>query len=151
MTTEQTLANSLGIELAIKQIPIGAHKINYLVAGKGEPLLLIHGANFGWGVWYPNIPELAKHFTVYAIDLPGAGHSSTIDYGKLDVTRDFVEITKEFIQRQDLRDLAILGHSIGGFVALKVTLEQSQSIKNVILVDSTGFSSKINFKADSRQ
>jgi len=77
MTTEQTLANSLGIELAIKQIPIGAHKINYLVAGKGEPLLLIHGANFGWGVWYPNIPELAKHFTVYAIDLPGAGHSST--------------------------------------------------------------------------
>ena len=76
MDTEKKLADSIDASIEIKQMDIGKHRINYAVAGQGPALLMIHGANFGWGMWYPNIPALAKHFTLYMIDLPGAGRSS---------------------------------------------------------------------------
>lgn len=140
MTTEEKLAQSIGVPVKIAQMDIGSHRVNYAVAGEGPPLLLIHGANFGWGVWYPNIPALAKHFTVYAIDLPGAGQSSRVDYKHLIPEKDFLEPVKEFVRIKDLTSFSVLGHSIGGWVALRLALENGDRIEKVILSDSVGFS-----------
>lgn len=143
MDTERHLAATLGIPLEIKQISIGAFNINYMVAGKGPPLLLIHGANFGWGVWYPNIPAFAEHFTVYAIDLPGAGNSSVLDYEKLDPEDDFFRVTKGFIEYHGFRTLHVIGHSIGGWVALKLASINPERIERVVAVDPVGFFTNI--------
>jgi predicted nucleotidyltransferase len=62
----------------LEQVKIGEFVINYATAGKGLPIVLIHGGNIGWGQWYPNIPELARYFKVYALDLPGGGRRSRI-------------------------------------------------------------------------
>jgi pimeloyl-ACP methyl ester carboxylesterase len=139
MTTEQRLANSLGVDFAIKQIPIGNYQINYLVAGKGDPLLLIHGANFGWGVWYPNIPELSKHFTVYAIDLPGAGRSSRINYAKLDLQRDLVDVVEQFISANQLENAHLVGFSVGGWLTMKIALLHAERKNKLIIENSVGF------------
>ncbi len=146
MDTERQLANAIGIPLEIKQVSIGGFNINYMVAGKGPPLLLIHGANFGWGVWYPNIPALAKHFTVYAIDLPGAGRSSTIDYRDLNPEKHFFSITKGFIKHHGFSNLHLLGHSIGGWVVFKLVLGNPGQIGRVVVVDSVGLSTSITMQ-----
>ena len=50
-------------------------KIHYVIGGKGEPLLLIHGFGQNWFMWNRLMPELSKHFSVIAPDLPGVGES----------------------------------------------------------------------------
>ncbi len=143
MTTEQKLVEAIGIPIEIKQVSIGKHMINYAKAGSGPPLLLIHGANFGWGVWYPNIAEFAKHFTVYAIDLPGAGRSSRIDYRYINFEEDFVDTAYAWIQKLGLQNIAIMGHSIGGWVAARIAAQNPGNFKKIILCDSVGFSQPV--------
>lgn len=146
MDTEQNLMKAIGIPISIQQMPINGHTINYCVAGKGPPLLLIHGANFGWGVWYPNISELSKRFTVYGIDLPGAGRSSRIDYKKMDPQRDLADIVSKFIENLNLYNLQIIGCSIGGWLALKMALLYPTRIKALIIESGVGFADYMGLK-----
>ena len=139
MTTEQKLAESMGIPYEIKQVSIGKHTINYLVAGSGPSLLLIHGANFGWGVWYPNIPVLAKHFTVYAIDLPGAGRSSRINYRTLDPEINILNVVKSFVRTVGLKKYSVCGCSIGGWVALRLAHEYPENVRKIVVLNNVGF------------
>ncbi len=53
--------------------------IHYVIGGTGEPLLLIHGFGQNWYMWNRLLPELSKHFTVIAPDLPGLGESDKPD------------------------------------------------------------------------
>src|SRR4051794_24116590 len=50
-------------------------KIHYVIGGKGEPLLLVHGFGQNWYMWNRLLPELSKHFTVIAPDMRGVGES----------------------------------------------------------------------------
>ncbi len=50
-------------------------KIHYVIGGKGDPLVLVHGFGQNWYMWNRLIPELSKHFTVIAPDLRGVGES----------------------------------------------------------------------------
>lgn len=141
MTAEEKLLESLGIPAELKQKKIGSHTINYLVAGSGPPLLLIHGGNIGWGQWYPNIPSFAKNFTVYAIDLPGSGHSSALDYAHLDPERDFVAVVEDFIKSTGIQP-SVIGASLGGWIALRLAALHDPLVKKLVLVDSVGFLTK---------
>lgn len=142
--TERRLLESLGVPARIEQIQIGQYLINYLTAGTGEPVVLVHGGNIGWGQWYPNIAALAKHYTVYALDLPGAGRSSRIDYDRLDLQRDFVEVVRSFIANLHLGSVSIIGSSVGGWIALQLVLSDLP-VKKLILVDSLGFGDSMSF------
>jgi len=124
-----------------RRIFIDGHQISYVVKGAGDPLLLIHGINIGLGQWYKNIGELAKKFTVYAIDLPGSGDSSKVDFSKIDLEKDFVAVVANFIRQLGLKDLIIVGHSFGGWIALKLALLGTVGIKKIILVSSMGLTS----------
>jgi pimeloyl-ACP methyl ester carboxylesterase len=144
LTTEEKLLRSLDVALTVEEMFINGRHIRYVTAGAGDPVLLIHGANFGWGMWYANIPELAKHFKVYAIDLPGAGRSSPVDLRHFDLQKELVLTVEQFIHRLDLPELNIIGHSVGGWVAAKVALQNPQKIKRLALLDPAGFSDKAN-------
>jgi pimeloyl-ACP methyl ester carboxylesterase len=130
---------------------IGEFNINYVEAGpstkfgaiKGSPVILIHGANIGWGQWYQNIKPLAEHFKVYAIDLPGAGGSSRIDFSKMDPEKALVDVVLGFIKYKNLGRFNIVGHSIGGWVALKLAIDSSEYVDKLILVNSLGFSNYV--------
>ena len=138
MDSEQRLADSLGVSLTLHTIQINNHTIRYAKAGEGDPVLLIHGGTLGWGWWHPNIAELAKHFTVYAIDLPGGGRSSHVDFRHVDFERDFVDTTEEFISQLNIRPVSLIGASVGGWVATKIALRKKIPIKKLVLVDFLG-------------
>src|SRR2546430_1308157 len=55
--------------------------IHYVIGGAGAPILLIHGFGQNWYMWNRLLPELSKHFTVIAPDLPGLGESDKPDSG----------------------------------------------------------------------
>jgi alpha-beta hydrolase superfamily lysophospholipase len=55
--------------------------IHYVIGGKGEPLVLVHGFGQNWYMWNRLLPELSKHFTVIAPDLRGVGESDKPESG----------------------------------------------------------------------
>ncbi|OGH92339.1 MAG: hypothetical protein A2534_03600 [Candidatus Magasanikbacteria bacterium RIFOXYD2_FULL_39_9] len=143
MDAEQKLADKMGVNYKINQCLIDGFNINYLVAGEGEPLLLIHGANIGWGMWYLNIPELSKKYKVIAIDLPGAGASDSLDFKNIDLQKTFVQLVENFLYFLGVDNIRVIGHSFGGWVAMKLAIASSINIKKIVLSDSLGFSRSI--------
>ena len=140
MDAEIKLIQRLGVPAETKQITVNGRRINFLVAGSGKPVVLFHGANIGWGQWYLNVSELAKHFKIYAVDFPGAGKSETINFTKADLERDFVDTAHEFIKYQELKKVSVIGHSLGAWTALRLALRDKELIDKLILVSPVGLS-----------
>lgn len=63
------------VALTHGRVSINGTRIHYVVAGAGEPLVLLHGVPKSWYYWHRVIPELSKHFTVIAPDIRGFGDS----------------------------------------------------------------------------
>lgn len=146
MNAEQRLLLSTHADLTLDQLQIGSHLINYAVGGRGDPLILLHGANIGWGQWYPNIAQLSQNFRVYALDLPGAGHSNKINFRTLNLERDFVDTVEGFIKIKNLKNASLIGHSLGGWIAMKLALRNLPSLDKIVLVSPIGFSGFVPFK-----
>ena len=136
MNSEENLAKLMNVTYHLKQLDVDGYSINYLQAGSGEPLLLIHGGNIGWGQYYRNIKALSEKYSIYAVDLLGAGRSSKIDYAQLNISRDLLDIVKHFIQKLDIKHYHIVGSSIGGWLALKLAAENFNDIKKVVIADA---------------
>src|SRR5258708_2818343 len=120
-------------------LKIGNINIYYQKLGKGKPLIMLHG----WGndvssFW--NISQVLKeNFTIYLLDLPGFGKS---DIPKNFNVEDFAEVIKNFIKLQGLNKPNILGHSLGGRIAIKLTSKYPNLIERLILEDSAGVGPK---------
>lgn len=141
--SEKKLIEAINTPLAIRQTSIFGYQINYISAGSGPPLLLIHGANIGWGEWYLNIDELSKHFSVFAVDLPGAGESSDPDFRKADLDRDYIMVVDRFIQNLGFDKISIVGHSFGAWIVLRLAMQKKPYIGKIVLVSPMGFSDYI--------
>jgi pimeloyl-ACP methyl ester carboxylesterase len=105
--------------------------IRYLKAGKGSPIVLLHTIRTQLDYFEYVIPELAKHFTVYAIDLPGHGYSFIDKKAHYDEPY-FRSVVIEFIEKLDLKKVTLVGESIGGVLALTVAAKLPSRIKKVI-------------------
>ena len=92
-------------------------RINYYEAGQGPPVLLLHGFGASAYAWRFLGPVLAKDHRVLTIDLKGFGLSAKPEDGKYTL-RDQADLVAEFIRARDLHDLVVIGHSMGGGVAL---------------------------------
>lgn len=107
--------------------------ISYRVIGEGKPLLILHG----WGSKSDNwlkVGELLakKGLKVIIPDLPGFGRSEEPrGAGNLDDYSDFVE---EFVSQLGLNRFYLLGHSFGGSLAVKFSLQHPEKVAKLILV-----------------
>jgi pimeloyl-ACP methyl ester carboxylesterase len=128
------------------------HSINYLSMGDNTKpaLLLVHGFGASSYHFRYNIPELAKHYHVYAIDLLGFGWSDKpiMDYDASvwrDQVIDFVDqiIMKECDNNRggaDARSIAIAGNSLGGYTAMYAASDEriKDYVKGCILLNAAG-------------
>lgn len=140
---DENLIKIVEADLKKESVRIGEFLISYVVAGSGPAVLLLHGLNMGWGQWYPNISEFAKHFKVYAIDFPGSGSSSSIDPHKSDLEKCLVDTVDAFVARKNLRQIHVVAHSLGGWVALKLALKEKPYLDRLVLVSPLGFSEDV--------
>jgi pimeloyl-ACP methyl ester carboxylesterase len=121
-------------------------KINYYETGQGPPIILLHGLGGCAYSWRFLAPVLAQHNRVFTLDLKGYGLSAKPADGKYAVS-DQANMVAAFIRSQDLHNLVVVGHSMGGAVALmtysKVREDQPARINRLVLIDSAGYPQKM--------
>ncbi len=101
-----------------------------------RPAILLHGLADTCRTWNHIAPVLARDRRVYALDLPGHGDSS-----RYDSTYDvhwYGELVAEWIRSLDIPDFDLIGHSLGGGIAMRVLLEQPARAHRLVLVAAGG-------------
>ena len=97
---------------------------------RGEVLLLIHGAGGTHLYWPPQIRHLSQR-RVVAIDLPGHGETS----GKaMDNINAYAESTLEFMDRLEIGQAVLCGHSMGSAIVQRISLDHPQRVRGLVLV-----------------
>jgi len=111
--------------------------LNYVVQGdpKGPVVVLLHGVGDSWHSWELVLPHLPKTFRVYAVTLRGHGLT---DHPPSGYTRaDFAGDISQFMAQLDLRDVRLVGHSLGSFVAQEVAeTDKDGRVSRLVLVGS---------------
>lgn len=105
--------------------------LRFLKTGTGAPLILLHTIRTQLDYFQEVIPLLAQHYTVYAVDLPGHGYSSIDTKANYDEPY-FRSAVITFIEKLDLREVTLVGESIGAVLALTVASALPERIKAVI-------------------
>lgn len=126
------------------QVTLHGHRINYLSAGEpGSPvLLLIHGVTSSSATWEPVIPALAEHAYVIAPDLMGHGES---DKPRTDYSLGaMASILRDLLEHLEIEAVTVVGHSLGGGVAMQFSYQYSQYCERIVLVDSGGLGREVS-------
>lgn len=100
------------------------------VAGKGSPLVLIHGAGNNSARWNPIVPLLEHAFSLYALDRRGRGESG--DAAQYSLEREFEDVTS--VVEAIGGEVDVVGHSLGAICALEAVL-RTKSIRKLILYE----------------
>lgn len=122
-------------------IDIGRRKVHYLQGGHGKPLVILHGGANGADTWRKNAAELSSRHTVYVPDLPGFGDSDAIG-GDFNYAA-FVAFVDEFAGALGLNKFNLVGHSLGGCIALQYSLQHPDHVLKLVLVSSLGIGKSI--------
>lgn len=124
----------------------GPVRLAYRESGEGEPVLLIHGFGANAYTWRRVEPVLARTHKVISIDLKGFGHSDK-PLDKRYSVHDQARLVADFIEQKKLRNVSLVGHSLGGGVALVLALDDVEArrsrIKRIALIDSVAYAQKI--------
>lgn len=110
-------------------------KIHYTFSGEGEPIILLHGFLENSSMWERLQKELSKSHSVYALDLPGHGNTEAIGY--IHSMEEYAALVLAFADDKKLKTFSLIGHSMGGYVALALAELQSEKINKLILLNST--------------
>ncbi len=105
--------------------------LRYKKAGSGKPLVLMHTIRTQLEYFDKIVPILTQHFTVYTVDLPGHGYSSIDTHAAYDEPY-FRAAVVSFIEKLDLRDVTLVGESIGAVLALTVASTLPDRVKAVV-------------------
>lgn len=130
---------SPGAGIACQYFPgsaqVGELKTEFLKGGKGPPLLYLHGLSRSLG-WDTDNIGLALHRSVYAPVLPGwkAGRLPT----QITSPQDYARLMLAFMDAEKIEKADLLGHSVGGWIALHIALLAPDRIERLVLVDSMG-------------
>jgi pimeloyl-ACP methyl ester carboxylesterase len=100
----------------------------------GPPLVLLHGLSRDWRSFSVLLPELPRHFHVFAVDLRGHGASSHVA-GSYRIS-EFAQDVTEFVRTRFPSGAAIFGHSLGALVAMHVAANGNCVVKALILGDT---------------
>jgi pimeloyl-ACP methyl ester carboxylesterase len=118
-----------------KTFDTGKVKINYLDYGSESagPLVMLHGGAWCWQEYVSLIPALSQRWRTYALDLRGNGRSGWVarEYRLEDFTGDNVDFL-----RQLNMPAVLIGHSIGGVIALMASARCPERVKALIIEDS---------------
>jgi len=109
--------------------------IHYTDQGKGTAVVLLHGFLENSTMWNPFVSKLTKRNRIITIDL--LGHGKTECLGYIHSMEEMAEVVKAVLSKLRLRRIVLIGHSMGGYVALAFTEKYSKNIKGLCLMNST--------------
>lgn len=110
--------------------------IRYVRTGQGSPVILIHGFASSIYTWKDVIPVLTREHEVVALDLPGFGGSGI---PKHLTPALYARVVPALLDRLGLGQADVVGHSLGGAVAVVLAVRQPERVRRLVLVSSAGF------------
>ncbi|MGH8704719.1 MAG: alpha/beta fold hydrolase, partial [Burkholderiales bacterium] len=121
-----------------RRIRTSGATINLVHAGKGPPVLLLHGYPETHVMWHKIAPQLARRFTVVCADLRGYGDSSKPkgipghgNYSKRAMARDMAEVMAEL----GFLGFHVVGHDRGGRVAHRMARDYPRRVRTLTVLD----------------
>jgi pimeloyl-ACP methyl ester carboxylesterase len=129
-----TPATGLSKEFVSEVAAVNGVRLHYVRGGSGPVIILIHGFPQDWFEYRPIMPDLAKKFTVIAIDLPGIGGSgpSAGGYDAATIAEDLYQL----VTTLKLEHVYIVGHDIGGHVAYAFVRRYPQITRGAMVLDT---------------
>ncbi len=120
-------------------VRVGRLSVHHTFGGKGEPpVLFVHGlGSSGYIEWRFNLPVIARKHRVLAPDLPGFGRTDKPRGGRYGIAALARSLVRN-VDGQGLRSVAVVGTSMGGRVALELTLRAPTRVSRLVLVNALG-------------
>jgi pimeloyl-ACP methyl ester carboxylesterase len=111
--------------------------VHYEMDGRGAPVVLLHGWINSWAVWRETMIYIAEQhrFKVYALDFWGFGESAKEKTPPFQVS-SYVSMVKQFMEIMGIQNAPVIGHSMGGTVSLRLTLDHPERVRKVAIVGS---------------
>lgn len=111
-------------------------KIVYYVSGAGNPIILIHGFGEDGEIWKQQAEHLSQNFKVIVPDLPGSGKSEII----ADMSMEgMAEVIHSIIHKEGIEACPVIGHSMGGYIALALAESYYNHVSALGLFHSTAY------------
>lgn len=130
-------------EVGGKECRIWTRRFGEETPGK-VPLVVVHGMGAGLALFVLNLGPLSSKRLVYAIDLPGFGRSSRVNFSSNpdEVESDYVECLEAWRKNVGLEKINMLGHSFGGHLSALYSLKYSRNLNSAILADPWGMTAR---------
>lgn len=120
-------------DIPIRFTHVCGHHIRYIKTGEGPVLLLLHTLRTQLDLFEKVVPELARYFTVYALDYPGHGYSDIpeVSYN----ANFFADSVEGFLDDRNLQNVCVAGVSIGASISLILAARGNARIRRVFAVN----------------
>lgn len=126
----------------VREVNLHGHKIAYRIAGSGPAIVLVHGIAGTGATWNDVMERLADRYTLIAPDLPGHGDSDKPvgDYS----LGSLASMLRDMLVAIGVENATIVGHSLGGGVAMQFIYQFPQRCDRLVLVSSGGLGDDVN-------
>ena len=119
----------------MKQLNFKNTKVSFTDEGKGTAVVLLHGFLENKTMWNTFIPELIQKYRVITIDLLGHGETDCLGY--VHSMEDQADMVHAVLHELKVRKAVLVGHSMGGYVALAFAELYPDNVKGIVLQNST--------------
>lgn len=125
-----------------KTVELHGHPVTYRLTGRGPAVVLIHGITSSSRTWRSVMPALAERHTVIAPDLLGHGHSAKPrgDYS----LGAYASGVRDLLVVLGIARATVVGHSLGGGIAMQFAYQFPERLDRLVLVDSGGLGNDVN-------
>jgi pimeloyl-ACP methyl ester carboxylesterase len=106
--------------------------VHYEVLGHGRPVVFLHGWLGSWRYWFPAMEHVSEHFRTYSLDFWGFGESRR--KSTYESIQNYSDQVIRFLDELGIDRVLLVGHSMGGMVALKTAINHPKRISRVAAV-----------------
>lgn len=126
----------------VQFLTVHGHRRAFVRVGRGPALVLLHGIGCDHRTWLPVLRPLSRHFTVIAPDLLGHGQSDAprADYS----IGGYANGVRDLLALNGISKATVVGHSLGGGIAMQFAYQFPQSTERLVLVGSGGLGKTVN-------
>ncbi|MFK8011388.1 MAG: alpha/beta fold hydrolase [Marinicellaceae bacterium] len=137
----KTLLSLLGL-LIINLTQAKDYSFEVIINGSGQPILLIPGLSSHGSVWNETVDKYKNNYETHALTLPGFAGVNPID-----LSAGFLHPVKQelfnYIENNNLKKPIVIGHSLGGFLAMLMAIDKPNLFDKIVIVDSAPFFSAL--------
>lgn len=106
--------------------------VHYEVFGRGQPIIFLHSWLGSWRYWVPTMEIVSERYRAYALDFWGFGDSDR--EGHLFTISEYVDLLCQFMDKLGIRQAHLVGHGLGGMVAIRAAREQPDRFLKLVTV-----------------